>query len=124
MLGQTGCFSAPDAAKLTQELSRYMRSRAAHPSVQTTADNATTSPAYWPLIRYLRISVHSPLLACGAVIVDLPGLGDSNAARNQVAQDFVKKADRFFIVAPVTRAVSDKIATGSLSPRLLILLAS
>lgn len=118
MLGQTGCFSAPDVAKLTQELSRYMRSRAAPPFGQTTADNGTISPAYWPLIRYLRISVHSPLLACGAVIVDLPGLGDSNAARNQVAQDFVKKADRFFIVAPVTRAVSDKIATGSLPPHL------
>lgn len=40
---------------------------------------------FWPLIRVVRLYVRAPALATGAIIVDLPGVHDANAARAAVA---------------------------------------
>lgn len=52
----------------------------------------------------------SPALSTGAVIVDLPGVHDSNAARAAVAENYMKECTGLWIVAPITRAVDDKAA--------------
>ena len=65
---------------------------------------------YWPLIRVVRLYVRSPALATGAVIVDLPGVHDANAARAAVAESYLKQCTGLWIVAPITRAVDDKAA--------------
>ena len=57
-----------------------------------------------------RIYVKSPALATGAVIVDLPGVHDSNAARAAVAEGYMKQCTGLWIVAPINRAVDDKAA--------------
>ncbi|KAH9853794.1 hypothetical protein C2E23DRAFT_95041 [Lenzites betulinus] len=108
-LGNTASIVQDDPDRFTQELSRYLDSDL--PVEEGPGlGKASHSGAVWPLIRHVRIRVNSALLASGAVLVDLPGTGDSNAARNQVAQAFMKKADKFFILAPITRAVSDRVA--------------
>ena len=65
---------------------------------------------FWPLIRVVRIFVKSPALSTGAVIVDLPGVHDSNAARAAVAEGYMKQCTGLWIVAPINRAVDDKAA--------------
>jgi len=65
---------------------------------------------FWPLIRVVRINVKSPALATGAVIVDLPGVHDANAARAAVAERYMKQCTGLWIVAPINRAVDDKAA--------------
>ena len=65
---------------------------------------------YWPLIRVVRIYVKSRALATGAVIVDLPGVHDANAARAAVAEGYMKQCTGLWIVAPINRAVDDKAA--------------
>lgn len=65
---------------------------------------------FWPLIRVVRIYVKSPALATGAVVVDLPGVHDSNAARAAVAEGYMKQCTGLWIVAPINRAVDDKAA--------------
>ncbi|KAF2471415.1 uncharacterized protein BDR25DRAFT_223354 [Lindgomyces ingoldianus] len=65
---------------------------------------------YWPLIKVVKIFTKSPALSTGAVIVDLPGVHDSNAARAAVAQGYMKQCTGLWIVAPITRAVDDKAA--------------
>jgi hypothetical protein len=65
---------------------------------------------YWPLIKVVRIYTTSSALSTGAVIVDLPGFHDSNAARAAVAQNYKKQCTGFWIVAPINRAVDDKTA--------------
>ncbi|KAK4694636.1 hypothetical protein P7C71_g2978, partial [Lecanoromycetidae sp. Uapishka_2] len=65
---------------------------------------------YWPLIRVVRIHVKSAALATGAVIVDLPGVHDANAARAAVAEGYMKQCTGLWIVAPINRAVDDKAA--------------
>ena len=57
-----------------------------------------------------RIYVKSPALSTGAVIVDLPGVHDSNAARAAVAEGYMKQCTGLWIVAPINRAVDDKAA--------------
>jgi hypothetical protein len=47
----------------------------------------------WPLIREVHISCPSAALSTGAVLVDLPGVADTNAARNNVAKEYMKKVD-------------------------------
>lgn len=65
---------------------------------------------YWPLIKVVKIYIKAQPLSTGAVIVDLPGVHDANAARAAVAQSYMKQCTGLFIVAPITRAVDDKAA--------------
>ncbi|KAI4087546.1 MAG: hypothetical protein LQ344_006699 [Seirophora lacunosa] len=65
---------------------------------------------FWPLIRVVRLYVKSTALATGAVIVDLPGVHDANAARAAVAEGYMKQCTGLWIVAPINRAVDDKAA--------------
>jgi hypothetical protein len=89
------------------------------------------APALWPLIRQVRVRCPSAALSTGAVLVDLPGVADANAARNNIAKSYMKKVkliassvevgiegcyfiqcDCIWILAPITRAVDDKTARG------------
>ena len=58
----------------------------------------------------MRIFVRSESLAGGAVICDLPGVHDANAARAAVAEGYMKQCTGLWIVAPIIRAVDDKAA--------------
>lgn len=65
---------------------------------------------FWPLIKVVRLYVKSSALSTGAVIVDLPGVHDANAARAAVAEGYMKQCTGLWIVAPINRAVDDKAA--------------
>ncbi|TAQ85772.1 hypothetical protein B7494_g5916 [Chlorociboria aeruginascens] len=65
---------------------------------------------FWPLIKVVRIFTKSEALSTGAVVVDLPGVHDSNAARAAVAERYMKQCTGLWIVAPINRAVDDKAA--------------
>lgn len=87
------------------------------------------APALWPLIRQVNVRCRAAALSTGAVLVDLPGnpptlscgfgansvvgVADANAARNNIAKDYMKKCNCIWILAPITRAVDDKTARGS-----------
>ena len=43
---------------------------------------------YWPIVKHVTIRVpNCRVCSSGAVLVDLPGVGDSNAARDKIAKD-------------------------------------
>ncbi|ROV95754.1 hypothetical protein VPNG_08780 [Cytospora leucostoma] len=65
---------------------------------------------YWPLIKVVRIFCKADSLSTGAVIVDLPGVQDSNAARAAVAESYMKACTGLWITAAIQRAVDDKTA--------------
>ncbi|EJD49690.1 hypothetical protein AURDEDRAFT_182821 [Auricularia subglabra TFB-10046 SS5] len=65
----------------------------------------------WPLVAQVSVRCAAPVLARGSVVlVDLPGVFDSNAARGAVARDYLKRCDRVFVVAPIKRVVTEKFA--------------
>ncbi|CAG8951269.1 hypothetical protein HYFRA_00008018 [Hymenoscyphus fraxineus] len=65
---------------------------------------------FWPMIKVVRIYVKADALSTGAILVDLPGVHDSNAARAAVAAGYLKKCTGLWVVAPIGRAVDDKAA--------------
>ncbi|KZS86334.1 hypothetical protein SISNIDRAFT_391153, partial [Sistotremastrum niveocremeum HHB9708] len=54
-----------------------------------------------PLIRLVQIRCHAAPLATGAVLVDLPGVADTNLGRVEVANRYLQKCDFLWIVAPI-----------------------
>ncbi|KAF7163976.1 hypothetical protein CNMCM5623_008637 [Aspergillus felis] len=88
------------------------------PYIDSKSGTAREGAGLWPLIKTVRLYVKAQALATGAVLVDLPGLYDSNAARVAVADDYLKRCAAHWIVAPINRAVDDKIAQSLVSKHL------
>ncbi|TLD13539.1 uncharacterized protein PgNI_04082 [Pyricularia grisea] len=102
VLGTTKKFQAKKAAGLVTQLQPYIDSkeRGEHVDVMEV----------WPLVKVVRIYTKADALAHGVVLVDLPGVHDSNAARAAVADKYIEECSGQWILAPILRAVDDKSA--------------
>ncbi|KDN36150.1 hypothetical protein RSAG8_11031, partial [Rhizoctonia solani AG-8 WAC10335] len=69
-----------------------------------------THPQLWPLVKRVRVYVKCAALESGSRLVDLPGTGDVNEARNNIAKGYLKEADYIWIVAPIKRAADESAA--------------
>ncbi|KAL2874899.1 hypothetical protein SGCOL_009877 [Colletotrichum sp. CLE4] len=104
VLGSVKKLRAPTAKDLYASMQRYVDSKEKNPHKKDVPME------FWPLIKVVRIFTKANALSTGAVIVDLPGVQDSNAARAAVAQNYMKACTGLWIVAPINRAVDDKTA--------------
>ncbi|KAL0949749.1 hypothetical protein HGRIS_009787 [Hohenbuehelia grisea] len=119
-LGQTELFHADDIEALAKQISPFIRTpvgeQAKKNKSSSKASKSSASelniPAFWPLIRQAKVRRNAPALATGAVLVDLPGVADTNAARSSIAQTYTKKCDRIWVVSRISRAKDDKSAKG------------
>lgn len=66
----------------------------------------------WPTIAQVSLQCRASVLKDGVTLVDLPGVLDSNTARAAIATEYLKKCDHIFVVAPIKRAVTDRVAEG------------
>ncbi|KAK7935689.1 hypothetical protein PG985_001184 [Apiospora marii] len=107
VLSSTKHLKATTSKDLYRQLQRYIDSKE-----KLTGDERKKNlpMEFWPLIKVVRINTKANALSTGAVIVDLPGVQDSNAARAAVADNYMKQCGGLWIVAPITRAVDDKTA--------------
>ena len=113
VLGTVRDIESKEAPDFYQQLQRYVDSKEKTRRGMGRPANGTKpvkQVEYWPLIKVVRIYVQAAALETGAVIVDLPGVHDSNQARAAVAQRYMKACTGLWIVAPITRAVDDKSA--------------
>ncbi|KAF7347524.1 hypothetical protein MVEN_01508600 [Mycena venus] len=62
----------------------------------------------WPLVSKVEVCGRFPVLSSGIVLVDLPGHGDDDDARNDSAIEYIKKADGVILVTDVKRAQNDR----------------
>ncbi|KAJ9627575.1 hypothetical protein H2204_009614 [Knufia peltigerae] len=112
-LGTIRKAEAFDASDFYKQLQNYVDSKEKGSARKDNGEKGNPKARemeFWPLIRVVRLHVKAPALATGAVIVDLPGVHDSNQARAAVAQGYMKQCTGLWIVAPITRAVDDKSA--------------
>ncbi|XP_051872769.1 uncharacterized protein LOC127570897 isoform X2 [Pristis pectinata] len=110
-LGTTTTISQAQASEFRSKVQRFVDSR--------NDSSSSRGGEFWPIVKRVRVQVpNSAVLQTGAVLVDLPGIGDSNAARNSVAKEYLKTCDAVWIVANVTRAVDDKTAKETLDESL------
>ena len=106
ILGTTRRIRKGDCESFYRDLQHYVDSQ----QKGTSAGKSKREQEFWPLIKVVRIYTKADALSTGAVIVDLPGVHDSNAARAAVADGYMKECTGLWIVAPITRAVDDKAA--------------
>ncbi|KAI0796020.1 hypothetical protein C8Q75DRAFT_357215 [Abortiporus biennis] len=69
--------------------------------------NGTGSPI-WPIIKSMKIQCNSDSLESGAVIIDLPGMGDMNAARANARHQYLDRCDCIWVATLIRRAVDNK----------------
>ncbi|KZL84766.1 tat pathway signal sequence [Colletotrichum incanum] len=105
VLGTVKKLKATTAKDLYASMQRYVDSKEKNPYAKKDV-----YMEFWPLIKVVRIFTKANALSTGAVVVDLPGVQDSNAARAAVAQNYMKTCTGLWIVAPINRAVDDKTA--------------
>ena len=109
-LGTERKIENEDSLMFYRKLQHYVDSKEKSTSKDKDKEKGPREMEFWPLIKVVRLYVKAPALATGAVIVDLPGVHDSNQARAAVAQNYMKACTGLWIVAPITRAVDDKSA--------------
>nr|OQO23405.1 hypothetical protein B0A51_11937 [Rachicladosporium sp. CCFEE 5018] len=112
VLGTTKRINSSECASFYTRLQHYVDSKE---KIELDKNgNKKTNPKrhfeYWPLKKVVKIYIKADALSTGAVIVDLPGVHDSNAARAAVAEEYMKQCTGLWIVAPINRAVDDKAA--------------
>ncbi|KAG6360022.1 hypothetical protein INS49_011078 [Diaporthe citri] len=100
VLGSVRLLGATSSADLYDELQQYIDSK----------EKTSSQMEYWPLIKVVRIYCKAAALSTGLVLVDLPGVEDSNAARSAVSDSYIKVCNGLWITARIDRAVSDKTA--------------
>ncbi|KAL8939228.1 MAG: hypothetical protein Q9216_003474 [Gyalolechia sp. 2 TL-2023] len=109
LLGKAYDMEDTDAFRFYSRLQGFVDSKE-----KATVDKNGKQPAkemeLWPLIKVVKIYVKSAALSRGAVLVDLPGTHDSNAARAAVAESYMKQTTGLWIVTPINRAVDDRAA--------------
>ncbi|KAK7923086.1 hypothetical protein PG985_007157 [Apiospora marii] len=108
ILGTTKKFKADSASGLYEQIKPYMDST--DNSTETTTTEDGQPAALWPLTKVVKVFTKADVLSTGVTLVDLPGCGDSNAARGAVAADYMEQCTSIFVVAPIKRAVDDKLA--------------
>jgi hypothetical protein len=84
--------------------------------IDSSNKGSSDGPAYWPLIRRVKIYTKASLLKYGLVLVDLPGLGDQNEARRRVTEGYIQNLHHMWIVAAIVRAVDNQIAQDLMGP--------
>jgi len=110
LLGSSKTIKESDPLHFYKQLQHHVDSKEKSTGDEEKDKKKGRQMEYWPLIRVVRIYVKAPAPSTGAVIVDLPGVHDSNAARAAVAEGYMKQCTGLWIVAPINRAVDDKAA--------------
>ncbi len=84
------------------------------PYIDSSATNSKAKTIkrvpYWPLVKMVNIYTKSAVLSTGLVFVDLPGSGDSNAARAVIADRYMQSVAAICIVADIRRALTNSVA--------------
>lgn len=112
-LGHTLSIEGTDAQAFQANISPFASSKDIHRGMGRRGKRNDSEPQaqlVWPLVRLISLRCNAVVLSTGAILLDLPGAGDSNRARVQVAEKWMKECKFVFIVAPIQRAVDDKIA--------------
>ncbi|KFY44996.1 hypothetical protein V494_01204 [Pseudogymnoascus sp. VKM F-4513 (FW-928)] len=69
---------------------------------------------FWPFTKIIRVYLQAEVLKTGIILADLPGLHDTNLARVKATQDYLLRCDHIFIVAKISRAITDQSLKSSL----------
>ncbi|KZW02749.1 hypothetical protein EXIGLDRAFT_372054 [Exidia glandulosa HHB12029] len=101
-LETTVTLESPLSSKFLDELSNALRLK------RTPSDEYPLD--LWPLVSRVVVHTCTPVLGNGVVLVDLPGVQDSNTARAAIYKRYIRDSNHVCVVANVKRAATDKVA--------------
>lgn len=119
VLGSVKRLRALSSRDLYEDLQKYIDSKEKNADSKekntgskknTDSNEKKNQMEYWPLIKVVRVYCKAAALSTGIVLVDLPGVQDSNAARAAVADNYIKMCNGLWITAGIDRAISNKAA--------------
>lgn len=100
-------LSFDTATKFSTEIACYIRSKRKIHGKQSKSSQIH----YWPLVKYVTIKMpNSKDLLEHIVLVDLPGTGDCNKARDEMWESYITKCSSVWVVADIDRAAADSDA--------------
>ncbi|KAG8730108.1 hypothetical protein FRC11_007412, partial [Ceratobasidium sp. 423] len=106
LLGTTKMLEAGNPSEFRSAIASYMTAGGGNSQIPN-------APQLWPLVKKVQVYTKSAALESGSRLVDLPGTGDVNEARNKVAKSYLSEADYVWIVAPIKRAADESAANGT-----------
>ncbi|KAI8519739.1 hypothetical protein Bbelb_029960 [Branchiostoma belcheri] len=110
LLGTTKHISKSRAREFRSEIDKYVDSMDAPPARGPGARDRSGGQL-WPIVKRVKVQIpNCDVCSSGAILVDLPGVRDSNAARDNIAKQYFKNCNAIWIVASIHRAVDDKTA--------------
>lgn len=65
----------------------------------------------WPLIKKITFGLDCPMLNDGVILVDLPGVHDSNSTRRRTVAKALAECTHYLVVAQISRAQDDDTVT-------------
>ncbi|PQE31814.1 tat pathway signal sequence protein [Rutstroemia sp. NJR-2017a WRK4] len=68
----------------------------------------------WPFTKIIRVYLDAEVLKTGVVLADLPGLQDTNLARVRTTQKYILSCDHVFIVADISRCLTNNTLQSAL----------
>ncbi|CAC5357403.1 unnamed protein product [Mytilus coruscus] len=99
-LGKTETIKSSSSSSFRDEIDKYIENT-----------SSKTGGQYWPIIKSVTIRIpQCSVCSNGCTLVDLPGVRDSNAARDRIAKDYLKNCSVILVVAEVHRASTSKTA--------------
>ncbi|KAL3860604.1 hypothetical protein ACJMK2_010702 [Sinanodonta woodiana] len=99
-LGKKETVKCKQAKKFRLEMERYIETQEPQSGGQ-----------FWPIVKRVQLRLpNCNVCRTGAVLVDLPGVRDSNAARDKIARDYLKTCSAIWVVSAIHRAIDDKTA--------------
>ncbi|KAL3860607.1 hypothetical protein ACJMK2_010705 [Sinanodonta woodiana] len=99
-LGKLETVKCKQAQKFRKEVERYIETQEPQSGGQ-----------FWPIVKRVQLRLpNCDVCRTGAVLVDLPGVRDSNAARDKIARDYLKTCSAIWVVSAIHRAIDDKTA--------------
>jgi hypothetical protein len=89
--------------------SRFRRGCRSQRAICSRSMQSSAEAALWPLVKTISLQGPWELLSHGrgVILVDAPGIGDDNSARDARAQHILAQADAVWLCSNITRAVND-----------------
>ncbi|XP_078060201.1 nuclear GTPase SLIP-GC-like isoform X2 [Mustelus asterias] len=91
-------LSGENVEELSKKLDPYIRSN-------------SSNRIYWPIVKSVSVYIpKSQILPEGVVLIDFPGSGDSNKARDEMWKQSLMQCSSVWVVSAISRALDEKIA--------------
>src|SRR6266498_947731 len=100
-------YDVEDLVKLLDK--KYLVPKKSHGrSSLPTFNSNDLNNTYWPFVKEIHIQGPFEVLRNGIVLIDVPGNGDINEGRSQIAKNVLDITDHIWIISNIKRAISEQ----------------